>query len=124
MISTRRPVFTIHGFCQRTLQENAFESGHLFDTELVTEQDDLKLEIVEDFWRQHFYQAPPFLVQHALERGYSPTTLMRMVKTAAIQPDIKVLPEVQPPAEEELQQALDHASGRYSVTPTTMAGMP
>ncbi|HBZ55908.1 MAG TPA: hypothetical protein DEO88_10925, partial [Syntrophobacteraceae bacterium] len=99
-------IFTIHGFCQRTLQEHAFESGHLFDTQLVTEQDDLKLQIVEDFWRQHFYQAPPFLVQHALERGYSPVTLMRMVKTTAIQPDIKVVPKVLPPLGEELQRLI------------------
>jgi exodeoxyribonuclease V beta subunit len=97
-------IFTIHGFCQRTLQENAFESGHLFDTELVIEQDDLKLQIVEDFWRQHFYQAPPFLVQHALISGYSPAALMRMVKTSAIQPDLKVVPEVQPVSWEELHQ--------------------
>ncbi|MFM8359138.1 MAG: UvrD-helicase domain-containing protein, partial [Verrucomicrobiota bacterium] len=30
-------VFTIHGFCQRLLGERAFESGHLFDTELATD---------------------------------------------------------------------------------------
>jgi exodeoxyribonuclease V beta subunit len=96
-------VFTIHGFCQRTLQENAFESGNLFDTELVTEQDDLKLEIVEDFWRRHFYQAPPFLVYRALEQGYSPGVLMKLVRTSAIQPDIRVLPELQPRPREEIE---------------------
>ncbi|MBW2738759.1 MAG: UvrD-helicase domain-containing protein, partial [Deltaproteobacteria bacterium] len=29
-------IFTIHGFCQRILQENAFETGSLFDTELLS----------------------------------------------------------------------------------------
>ena len=46
-------IFTIHGFCRRMLQENAFESGSLFDTELVTDQEELKRDIVEDFWRSH-----------------------------------------------------------------------
>ena len=30
------PIFTIHGFCRRVLAERAFESGTLFDAELVT----------------------------------------------------------------------------------------
>ncbi|MGZ6276017.1 MAG: hypothetical protein ACXWMI_07890, partial [Syntrophales bacterium] len=47
-------IFTIHGFCQRMLYENAFESGALFDVEIVTSQEDLRKEIVEDFWRRHF----------------------------------------------------------------------
>jgi exodeoxyribonuclease V beta subunit len=29
-------IFTIHGFCQRTLQENAFESHSTFNAELIT----------------------------------------------------------------------------------------
>ncbi len=31
-------IFTIHGFCQRTLHESAFESGSLFDTELIPDR--------------------------------------------------------------------------------------
>ena len=38
-------IFTIHGFCQRMLQENAFESGVAFDTELVTDQTPLLDEV-------------------------------------------------------------------------------
>src|SRR5262245_31865201 len=34
-------IFTIHGFCQKILQENAFETASLFDTELVTDQTDI-----------------------------------------------------------------------------------
>ena len=30
-------IFTIHGFCQRMLHENAFESGSAFDAELLPE---------------------------------------------------------------------------------------
>ncbi len=51
-------IFTIHGFCQRVLQEFAFESGALFDTELVSDQSRILIEIAEDFWRRHVYDGP------------------------------------------------------------------
>ncbi|MBW1754425.1 MAG: UvrD-helicase domain-containing protein, partial [Deltaproteobacteria bacterium] len=38
-------IFTIHGFCQRVLHENAFETRSLFDTELVTDPTVLTQEI-------------------------------------------------------------------------------
>ncbi|MCM8528066.1 MAG: exodeoxyribonuclease V subunit beta, partial [Lentisphaeraceae bacterium] len=48
-------IFTIHGFCQRMLQENAFESMSLFDAELLENEEDLHEEIVKDFIRQKTY---------------------------------------------------------------------
>ena len=42
------PIFTIHGFCQRQLRDRAFESGALFDTELITDPSALLQEIAED----------------------------------------------------------------------------
>ena len=32
------PIYTIHGFCQRVLATTAFETGTLFDAELVTDE--------------------------------------------------------------------------------------
>src|SRR5207245_9011350 len=49
------PIFTIHGFCARVLADRAFESGVLFETELVTDQSRFVHEVVDDFWRAHFY---------------------------------------------------------------------
>lgn len=43
-------IFTIHGFCQRTLQESAFESGLAFDAELVEKPDLLKQTLAHDLW--------------------------------------------------------------------------
>ena len=57
-------VFTIHGFCQRTLQDNAFESGVLFDTEFLTEENTLITAIIEDYWRQHFYTASSQFIEY------------------------------------------------------------
>ena len=44
-------IYTIHGFCQRMLTQNAFESGSLFDNEFLTEEQNLRASAVVDFWR-------------------------------------------------------------------------
>ena len=43
------PVFTIHGFCSRVLQELVFESGTRFNVELVASLDDQIQEGIDDF---------------------------------------------------------------------------
>ncbi|MDD3155408.1 MAG: UvrD-helicase domain-containing protein [Victivallaceae bacterium] len=48
-------ISTIHGFCHATLNEFAFESGVLFQTELVKDCDDLLNTIAGDFCRELFY---------------------------------------------------------------------
>jgi len=48
-------IFTIHGFCQRMLQENAFESLSLFDAELSENEDEIRQELVQDYLRSHTY---------------------------------------------------------------------
>ena len=45
-------VYTIHGFCQRMLQDNAFESGAAFEAELVTDETLLRRTVAADFWRR------------------------------------------------------------------------
>jgi len=47
------PIFTIHGFCQRVLSDQAFESGITFRSEIVTDERHLLQAVVEDYWRQH-----------------------------------------------------------------------
>ncbi|HHB93313.1 MAG TPA: exodeoxyribonuclease V subunit beta, partial [Thioploca sp.] len=70
-------IFTIHSFCKQMLQDNAFASGVLFDVELITDQNYLLCEIVEDFWRQHFYNASQLFLDYALENGYkNPASLL------------------------------------------------
>lgn len=63
-------IFTIHSFCRQMLKDNAFTSGILFDTEVMGDQMPLLREIVEDFWRQHFYEASPLLITYAIKEGY------------------------------------------------------
>jgi len=87
-------IFTIHGFCRRVLYENAFESGSLFDTELVTDQESLKREIVDDFWRIHFYAASPLFVNYATRKKFTPENLLSLLANRHAQPYLKIIPHV------------------------------
>lgn len=90
-------IFTIHGFCQRTLHESAFESGSLFDTELKPEQETgLVEEIVQDFWRRHFYNAPFELVSYALAKKYGPAFFLKLLREGITSLDVKIIPETAP----------------------------
>ncbi len=75
------PVFTIHGFCQRMLTEQALESGQAFDRELLTDLTSLKQEIAEDYWRALFYQTDSGLEAVLLSdsRFVSPAALLDSV---------------------------------------------
>ena len=85
-------IFTIHGFCLRALKENAFESGSLYDTELVTDQKALLQELVDDFWRMRFFAEPSPLLKYTLLKGYSPATFMDFLKGMLSNPKMEVIP--------------------------------
>ena len=94
------PVYTIHGFCQRVLAERAFESGTLFDAELVTNQSDLLREIVQDFWRLHFYGGERIATLLALRNGISPHHLVEQLEELTRNPLLRILPNEWRPASE------------------------
>ena len=87
------PIFTIHGFCQRVLAERAFESGTLFDAELVTNQTELLREIVFDFWRTQFYEGERFAALLALKNKITPGKLFELLEQLLSNPTLHVLPE-------------------------------
>jgi exodeoxyribonuclease V beta subunit len=86
-------IFTIHGFCLRALQDNAFESASLFDTELVTDQTEWLQEIVDDFWRMRFFAEPAPLLGYALRNGHSPAYFMDFLKGMLSNPKLEVMPQ-------------------------------
>jgi exodeoxyribonuclease V beta subunit len=74
-------IYTIHGFCQRVLSERAFESGVAFDAELVPDQDELVLEVIDDFWRLHVQAASPGFVRYLTEtKKWTPERLRRELR--------------------------------------------
>lgn len=48
-------VHTIDAWCQRMLREHAFDSGNLFDEELVADEEAMRIEACQDYWRQACY---------------------------------------------------------------------
>lgn len=72
----RAAIFTIHGFCQRLLSENAFESGMPFQTEMLLDERPLLQEVVDDFWRGRIQDIPPGLLGYLLDRGMTPDQLV------------------------------------------------
>ena len=69
-------IFTIHGFCQRMLTQNAFESGSLFNNEFVTEESHLRAQVVADFWRRNFYPLPRSLAAEVRKLWAAPGALL------------------------------------------------
>ena len=61
-------IFTIHGFCHKILKEHAFESGFLFDLEMIRDQRAIVQEIVDDFWRNQMATLPEIFVRHLHNR--------------------------------------------------------
>jgi exodeoxyribonuclease V beta subunit len=48
-------IHTIHGWCNKMLQQHAFHSGSLFRQEVNTDDMELLHEVVRDYWRSFYY---------------------------------------------------------------------
>jgi exodeoxyribonuclease V beta subunit len=48
-------IFTIHGFCQRTLTDHALSSGQPFDTTLLNDDQQIWDDALKDWWRKQSY---------------------------------------------------------------------
>ncbi|MBC2620559.1 MULTISPECIES: exodeoxyribonuclease V subunit beta [Citrobacter] len=70
-------VFTIHGFCQRMLSLNAFESGMLFEQQLIEDESLLRYQACADFWRRHCYPLSRDIAQVIFETWKGPQALLR-----------------------------------------------
>lgn len=69
-------VFTIHGFCQRMLSLNAFESGMLFEQQLIEDESLLRYQACADFWRRHCYPLSRDIAQVVFETWKGPQALL------------------------------------------------
>ena len=86
-------IYTIHGFCQRMLQDRAFESGVPFSAELITDQSPIVREVVEDFWRQQLLpSATRVLTAFALHSGLDAGALDEKAVGIVSKPFITISP--------------------------------
>ncbi|MDD2734153.1 MAG: exodeoxyribonuclease V subunit beta [Desulfuromonadaceae bacterium] len=89
-------IFTIHGFCQRALLENTFESGSLIGSDMISDQNALIKMACDDFWRSHMLPQSDDFTEILVNRGYTPEKLVKPLKGHLQNPDLIIVP----PAEE------------------------
>jgi exodeoxyribonuclease V beta subunit len=84
-------VFTIHSFCQRILQQHAFEVGIPFESELVSSETELQLQLTDQFWQQRLVR-PNALDAEVLSRSsITPETLLHKVSKFIGRPYLKIV---------------------------------
>ncbi len=86
-------IYTIHGFCQQTLTEYAFECGFDFDTEVNNSDAPIRL-LCTDWWRQVKYNENNDLLSKILKnRIPEPDKLLNLAKEIIKRPMAKILPD-------------------------------
>jgi exodeoxyribonuclease V beta subunit len=74
-------ILTIHGFCQRALAEAPFSTGMPMQLTLLADDSEMRLDVVQDFWRRRIAGAAlsPALAAHLLERKFTPQRLAELL---------------------------------------------
>ncbi|QKT02662.1 exodeoxyribonuclease V subunit beta [Ectothiorhodospiraceae bacterium 2226] len=112
-------IYTIHGFCQRVLQDHAFESGMLFDLEFEGEDAAAGLQVMQDFWRTRFHGAPPALAEFVLHRWGEPAGLWDALR--ALVGRVAQARLAPPPAWNSIDAALQALDARWRRAATLWA---
>ncbi len=86
-------IFTIHGFCQRALLENAFESGSLFGSDMISDQSAIVKQVCDDFWRTRILSQPDDFTERLVADNYSPEKLAMPLKGHFQNPDLIIIPD-------------------------------
>lgn len=74
-------IFTIHGFCQRILNDLALESNNLFEFEILTQTSELLKKECYNFWRRFCYRIPHALHAFLLNTFPKPDDLLAKIRT-------------------------------------------
>ena len=51
-------IYTIHGFCQRAIKNNALLANSAFEMQLSANSDEIYESVIFDYWRQHLLNQP------------------------------------------------------------------
>ncbi len=114
-------IYTIHGWSRRMLTQHALESHNLFEQTRLENAEQLKLTLVQDYWREWFYPLPASTLQHITPLiGQDPAKLLKVLsemwKELERKPRTVVAPEVSP------TQAIDaHMTWQAKVEATAQA---
>ena len=101
-------IYTIHGFCQRMLQDNAFDSGIPFDVDFLESELNLRHMIIEDFWRRRFYSVSRSEAAWAVSQWSEPGKMLDELQGILSKPEAVSVPEVTDESRNESQQRAGH----------------
>jgi exodeoxyribonuclease V beta subunit len=87
-------IFTIHGFCQRALLENTFESGSLFGSDMISDQSAIVKQVCDDFWRARILSQPDDFIELLVAGSYTPEKLVKPFDGHFQNPDLIIIPQV------------------------------
>lgn len=103
-------IFTIHGFCQRALDDAPFTAGLPLRQELMEDDSELREQAAADFWRRHIAgpALAPGLANCILQERDTPEKFARLLQRHSAKPLSKVrwpdAPDVVPPEFAALEQ--------------------
>jgi len=103
-------IFTIHGFCHRILTDYSFESGGVFNTEILPNPAHIIEEVVQDYWRSIFYQSKYRSASLLYPEFSTPEKLLKLNQKIASQLDIKLEPTLE---NGDIQSWLEKVDDRF-----------
>ncbi len=100
-------VHTLHGFCNRLIEEHAFETAVPFDLDLIEDEQALLREAAREFYRETFY-GDAFAARIAASLEWTPERLLDDTRDVRGRFNLRVEPEAQP-----LREARDRLFDEY-----------
>ena len=85
-------IFTIHGFCQRALQDAAFEAGGDFDNELTSDDREILDALIADLWRHELAGAEPEWAAFLAQQKITPQQLRGQLRSHLGKPFLRIEP--------------------------------
>ena len=86
-------IFTIHGFCQRALQDAAFEAGGDFDNELTHDDREIIDALLADLWRHELAAAEPEWAAFLVQQKITPQSLRQRLRNHLGKPYLRIEPQ-------------------------------
>jgi len=86
-------IFTIHGFCQRALQDAAFEAGGDFDSELTADDREIIDALLADAWRSELAEADPAWARFLVKEKITPAKLRQRLRSHLGKPYLRIEPQ-------------------------------
>ncbi|MEM7434271.1 MAG: UvrD-helicase domain-containing protein [Myxococcota bacterium] len=86
----RAPIFTIHGFCQRLLQDHPLLFGVEVDFEVAEDSFSVFYDLAIDFWTTELHESPLWFIDALRKRRIDPEFLGRLAG-ATLDPTVELL---------------------------------